>query len=876
MYKKFLIFFILINLLSFNANSLEQFNFNVTEIEITNDGNTFKGSNRGTITTNDGIVIDANNFIYDKLTNILNASGKVKIEDTIQNYIIYADDITYFRNEEKIVTKGKSKAIDNTGQIISADNFTYDKPANILNANGKVKIEDKIQDYIIYAEDINYLRNEEKIITEGSTKANISSQYKIISKNVFFLRNEGILKSKNKTEINDQDSQIYFLDEFDYSIRENLLKGVNILIITNYEKPKSDKFFFSDALINLNKKTFVAKDTKITLHKDIFDRSDNDPRIHGVSSKNVGDKTIINKGVFTSCKLNEKCPPWSISAEKIEHSKSKKRLTYSNAYLRIYDLPILYIPKYFHPDPTVKRQSGLLKPEINHSKILGSSITLPYYFDLADNKDYTLTPTWFDNKFLILQNEYRQSKNNYNFLTDFGYVRDYKPSSSTNREKKNFGHFFTKLNLDLDLKNFISSKLDLKINKVTNDSYLKIFENHITKSQTKPDDLNLLNNSIKLTLNHDKYNFKTGFETYEKLDEKKSDRFQYIMPYYDFDKIISNNFFNGTLSLNSSGKNDLNNTNVLETTFTNDLNYKSKNFISNLGFKNNFNIYSKNFNSIGRNSSKYKSTLQSEVINLYNATLSYPLIQINKNNTSYITPKFSINLNPSDMKDHSSSIKKMDAGSLFNINRLGLTDSFESGESLTLGLDFRKESNLDEINKYFEFKVATVMRAEEENFIPKTSTLNKKNSNIFGSIDTKISENLNFKYNFAVDNNLSTFENNNLDMNISLNNLVTTFSFIEENGEMGDTNVFANSIGYKIDENNFISFKTRRNRKINLTEYYDLVYEYKNDCLTAAIKYKKTYYQDADIKPEENLLFTLTLFPLTTYEYSAEELLNEK
>ena len=112
-------------------------------------------------------------------------------------------------------------------------------------------------------------------------------------------------------------------------------------------------------------------------------------------------------------------------------------------------------------------------------------------------------------------------------------------------------------------------------------------------------------------------------------------------------------------------------------------------------------------------------------------------------------------------------------------------------------------------------------------------------------------------------------------MNISLNNIVTTFSFIEENGEMGDANVFANSIGYKIDENNFISFKTRRNRKINLTEYYDLVYEYKNDCLTAAIKYKKSYYQDSDLKPEENLLFTLTLFPLTTYEYSADDLLNE-
>jgi LPS-assembly protein len=52
------------------------------------------------------------------------------------------------------------------------------------------------------------------------------------------------------------------------------------------------------------------------------------------------------------------------------------------------------------------------------------------------------------------------------------------------------------------------------------------------------------------------------------------------------------------------------------------------------------------------------------------------------------------------------------------------------------------------------------------------------------------------------------------------------------------------------------------------------VYEYKNDCLTAGIKYKKTYYSDGDLKPTENLLFTVTLFPLTTYEHDAQDLLN--
>ena len=55
-------------------------------------------------------------------------------------------------------------------------------------------------------------------------------------------------------------------------------------------------------------------------------------------------------------------------------------------------------------------------------------------------------------------------------------------------------------------------------------------------------------------------------------------------------------------------------------------------------------------------------------------------------------------------------------------------------------------------------------------------------------------------------------------------------------------------------------------KEINITEYYDFSYEYKNDCLIAGVKYNKTFYQDNDLKPSENLFFTLTLIPLTTYE----------
>ena len=57
-------------------------------------------------------------------------------------------------------------------------------------------------------------------------------------------------------------------------------------------------------------------------------------------------------------KKKDKCPPWILQAKKITHDKIKKTIYYEHATLKVYDIPIFYFPKFFHPDPTVKRQSG--------------------------------------------------------------------------------------------------------------------------------------------------------------------------------------------------------------------------------------------------------------------------------------------------------------------------------------------------------------------------------------------------------------------------------------------------------------------------------------------------------------------------------------
>ena len=558
------------------------------------------------------------------------------------------------------------------------------------------------------------------------------------------------LISNEDSTITDK-SNLYNLAKFKYSINQEELKGEKILITSNYNLPESDKFFFSSAIIDLNSQNFIAKDTEVKVHKNIFNNPDNDPRIKGVYSQRINNITTINKGVFTSCKENDDCPPWAIEASEIKHDKNKKQINYKNALLKIYDFPVLYFPKFFHPDPTVKRQSGLLKPALNESNVLGTSFSIPYYHVISDESDLTFAPVVFDSDIKMVQNEYREVGQKYNLTANFGHTRNYK-SSLLNKDK-NITYLFSKLDVDLDLDNFNSSKMYLNLEKVTDDTFLKIFNTNIYENTTslKPKNQTSLTSELKFDLNHENYNLTTGLQSFENLQVKNSDRYQFILPYYNFNMSLFPDFDNGSFNFNSNGSNDLNNTNQLKSRIINNVIYSSSDFILNNGIKNNFNFNLKNLNSVGKNVSDYKSSPQIELSSIFELKSSLPLKKETKNFNNFLTPKLSFRLNPSDMKNHTTTERTINTSNIFAIDRFGLEDSFETGKSLTIGVDYKKET-INDMNKYFEFKLASVLRDKNEDFIPSKTTLNKKYSNIFGSLTNNFSDNLKFDYNFAIDN----------------------------------------------------------------------------------------------------------------------------
>ena len=77
--------------------------------------------------------------------------------------------------------------------------------------------------------------------------------------------------------------------------------------------------------------------------------------------------------------------------------------------MKIYDVPVLYFPKFFHPDPTVDRRTGFLQPHLNNSKTLGSSLFMPYFKTLGADRDFTFKPTIFEDS-LFYKNEYRKKQ----------------------------------------------------------------------------------------------------------------------------------------------------------------------------------------------------------------------------------------------------------------------------------------------------------------------------------------------------------------------------------------------------------------------------------------------------------------------------------
>jgi LPS-assembly protein len=104
------------------------------------------------------------------------------------------------------------------------------------------------------------------------------------------------------------------------------------------------------------------------------------------------------------------CPPnsddWVIEAGQINIDTGRGVGTARSVKLRFKGVPILYAPYFSFPISNT-RKSGILTPAIGSTSRSGNEVIMPYYWNIRDNYDATISPRWLSDRGLQLGTEFR-------------------------------------------------------------------------------------------------------------------------------------------------------------------------------------------------------------------------------------------------------------------------------------------------------------------------------------------------------------------------------------------------------------------------------------------------------------------------------------
>ena len=132
---------------------------------------------------------------------------------------------------------------------------------------------------------------------------------------------------------------------------------------------------------------------------------------HGVRD---GERTTFDNAAYSPCKVVDgdgcpKTPSWQITALRVVLDEGRHRITYRDARFHLFGQTILALPAFSHPDGSGQGGggSGLLLPNVQFSKATGLEFALPYYWQIAPNRDLTITPHLYTGVLPALEGQYR-------------------------------------------------------------------------------------------------------------------------------------------------------------------------------------------------------------------------------------------------------------------------------------------------------------------------------------------------------------------------------------------------------------------------------------------------------------------------------------
>lgn len=234
--------------------------------------------------------------------------------------------------------------------------------------------------------------------------------------------------------------------------------------------------------VRVNRAGNVYEGPLLELRVDTFEGFFNEPTYHFLSNQAHGQadrvdfldeqRAVIHNATFTTCQRlpgPSWMPDWILKASTITLDNEEDVGTATGALLSFKGVPLLPVPYLSFP-LSEQRKSGVLPPSIGIDTVNGSEVSVPYYWNIAPNRDATITPTVMSKRGINIGTEFRYLEPRYN-----GEVQlDWMPADKL-RDANRWG-----LNLkhQARIENAWTNNgaaLNLSLNRVSDDNYWRDF-----------------------------------------------------------------------------------------------------------------------------------------------------------------------------------------------------------------------------------------------------------------------------------------------------------------------------------------------------------------------------------------------------------------
>ncbi len=581
----------------------------------------------------------------------------------------------------------------------------------------------------------------------------------------------------------------------------------------------------------------------------------NDARITAGSAQRGEGITDFRDVTYTACRECEEDPSrpvtWKIKADRITHNKRERTIEYENARLDFLGVPIIYVPKFSHADPTVKRKTGFLTPILRFSDEFGAGVEVPYYWNLAPNYDITFSPLITSKQGPVLKAKWRHRLANGRYSISPNGVYQFTRDSETPKNRRFRGSVNTKG--DFRLAQNWTWGWDGTL--VSDDTYLRRYKINGTTD---------LISQLYLNGQHDRNYFDTrAYHFRGLLATDNNAGTPYVLPVIDHDYFAPRPIFGGEFRLTSNFLNLHRDVGTDATRFVTEASWERR-MISSLGTvitpfaRVRGDVYhADNVADRGVTGGLRGTETTARILPAAGLDVRWPFVNLSAGGQHIVEPVAQVIVRPNESEirripNEDSQSFEFDDTNLFDYNKFTGLDRWEGGTRANAGMNYTYRFNSV---GYAKVVFGQSYHIAGDNDFATGSGLEDDYSDFVGAFFLQVNEHLLFTSRFRLDDKSFDIKRNEIGLNVRYGRLqfAANYSDLENAptfGRPSDQEEIWTQAALRVSDSWTLYGGLRYNIEDDkrISNFAGVGFE--DECFVVQIHYRETFVEDRDVDPE--------------------------